>query len=166
MSDRMQFGAGEQADRQVQCSHCDRGFDPQQAHRIRVHESTAEYTCPWCKRTVSADPPLETIERPPAIVNRSCTTDEQESTAARPARLFFEGGAWLQFRETEDGWIREEMFDADGEMIESFIPELDREEYDSPVGYLQQVADRYPTYTKTGLRVQRPHIATVLLDEQ
>lgn len=160
MSDRIQIGAESQGDRRVQCSHCDRGFGPQQAHRIRIHESTAEYTCPWCERTVSADPPVA-FERPPAIVNRSCTTGEQGLTTAR---LFFEGGAWLQFRETEEEQIHEEMFDPDGKEIESFG--ADREGCNTPIDHLHQEANRYITYTKTGLGVQRPHIAAVLLDEQ
>lgn len=163
MSDRMQIGTESQEDRRVQCTHCDRGFNPQQAHRITVYESTAEYTCPWCKRTVSADPPVEMIERPPAIVSQSCTTDAQELSIAR---LFFEGGAWLQFRETETEWVREEMFNSEGEEIESFATEFDQEDCDHPIEYLHQEANQYVTYTKAGLRTQRPHIAAVLLDGQ
>lgn len=161
MSDRTQLGGENQTNRRVQCSHCDRGFSPQQAHRISISEATAEYTCPWCKQTISAEPPLEMIERPPAIVSQSCTTDDAELLTAR---LFFEGGAWLQFRETEAGWVREEMFTPDGEESESFATEFDRDDCDHPVDYLHEEANRYATYTKAGLRIQRPHIAAVLLD--
>ncbi|UPM41790.1 hypothetical protein [Halocatena salina] len=161
MSDRMQLGGENYGDRRVQCPHCDRGFDPQQAYRITVHESTADYTCPWCQQTVSADPPLGMIERPPGIVSKSCTTDD---AGLLTARLFFEGGAWLQFRETDDGWVREEMFTPEGKEYESFATEFDREKCEHPTDYLHEEANRYVTYTKAGLRIQRPHIAAVLLD--
>ncbi|RRJ33143.1 hypothetical protein [Halocatena pleomorpha] len=160
MSDRMWLGGDNQGDPRVQCHHCDRGFDPQQAYRIIVHESMADYTCPWCQQTVSADPPLGVIERPPSIVNTSCTIDDD---GLHTARLFFEGGAWLQFRETDNGWVREEMFTPTGEEYESFATEFDREDCDPPVDYLNEEANRYTTYTKAGLRIQRPHIAAVLL---
>lgn len=162
MSDGMEMETDSRTDHRV-CTSCDREFSPQQAHRVRVQESTAEFTCPWCKQMVTADPPTELIERPPAIVGHTSTTDEQ---GLPTARLFFEGGAWLQFREVEEGWVREEMFNADGEEIESFAAEFDRGECDTPAAYLREEANRYPTYTKAGLRVQRPHIAAVLLHGQ
>lgn len=145
------------------CPHCSRGFDTSMANQITIVDDTeAELMCSWCKRTDTYDPPvLEEIERPPSIVDYTVVTNEQELTTAR---VFFEGGAWLQYRETPDGWVYEEMFNVDGEEIESFTPDFDCDDVDPATAYLQRLTLEYEKYTKRGLRIQQPHIAAVLLD--
>ncbi|WP_330630286.1 hypothetical protein [Halocatena halophila] len=162
MSDGLVVEPEGHTERDRHCTNCDRGFVPQQAHRIERQETTATYTCPWCKQTVVADPPREPVERPPSIVTHSIVTDEDGHSIAR---LFFEGGSWLQFSETGDGWVREEMFDADGVKIESFAADFNRDACDTPEAYLHQEIVRYDTYTVAGLKIQRPHVATVLLKQ-
>lgn len=56
------------------------------------------------------------------------------------------------------------MFNDDGERIESFTPDIDREDVTPATAYLQRLKLRYETYTARGLRIQHPHIAAVLLD--
>lgn len=123
--------------------------------------------CPWCQQTATYRPP-ERIERPPAVVGTATTTTDDHTIA----RLFFEGGAWLQYRETSDGRIREETFTADGELIESSNAETESEDcdlaelYDPPEEYLRRAVERYETYTPRGLRIHQPHVATTLLERQ
>ncbi|RRJ33477.1 hypothetical protein [Halocatena pleomorpha] len=107
-------------------------------------------------------PPDESeIERPPAIVNH---TIENDSDGLTIARLFFEGGAWLQYRKAADEWVYEEMFTADGEEVASFETEFDRNDCNTPEEYLSREIGRYDKYTVRGLGIQRPHIATVLIE--
>lgn len=77
--------------------------------------------------------------------------------------MFFEGGAWLQFRETPDGRVHEEMFDADGEEIQSFNAEIEHDDgdltelYDPPEAYLRSAVEQYEKYTVRGIRIRKPH---------
>ncbi len=122
----------------------------------------------WVQHTHRSAPyhPPEEIERPPAIVGTSITTTDGSTTA----RMFFEGGAWLQYRQTPDGCVREEMFDADGEKIESFNAEIEHEGrdlaelYDPPEAYLHSAVEQYEKYTVRGIRIRKPHIHAALVD--
>lgn len=146
-------------DQELHCEHCDRRFGPKQALRIRVRgPHSAGFSCPRCKRLVWGTTP-DDINRPPPIVGNARKIDDELVTA----RAFFRGGAYLQFRETPKGWVREEMFNEDSDEIESFPVELDRDNCDPPMEYLDRELKRYPTYTITGLRLERPHIAAVLI---
>lgn len=149
------------------CEHCSRDFSGDMAHQIVVrgpHE--ADIMCPWCRHIAPYHAPEE-VERPPAMVGTSIVTSGGQTTA----RMFFEGGAWLQYSETNDGRVREEMFNVDGEQIESFNAEIEHDDcdrselYDSPEEYLQRAVDRYEKYTIKGLEIQRPHIAAVLIND-
>lgn len=145
------------------CTNCNHGFDATMAHQIAIVDDTeAELMCSWCKHTATYDPPApEKIERPPGIVDHVIVTNDDDLTTAR---LFFAGGAWLQYREDSDGWVYEEMVNADGKQIESFKPEFERDDCDPATAYLQRIKSRYETLTVRGLRRQFPHIAAVLLD--
>ncbi len=145
------------------CPNCNHGFDATMAHQIDVvNETEAELMCSWCKQTDIYDAPdAEEIERPPGIVDHVIVTTDDDLTTAR---LFFEGGAWLQYREDSDSWVYEEMFNSNGEQIESFKPEFDRDDCAPATAYLQRIKTRYETLTVRGLRRQFPHIAAVLLD--
>ncbi len=145
------------------CTNCNHGFDATMAHQIDVvNETEAELMCSWCKQTDTYAPPdAEEIERPPGIVDHAIVTTDNGLTTAR---LFFEGGAWLQYREAPDGWVYEEMFNAEGDQIESFTPDFEMEDCDPATAYLQRIRAYYERYTERGLRRQHPHIAAVLLD--
>lgn len=143
------------------CTNCNRGFNASMAHQIVIlNENEAELMCSWCKHTDIYQPPDDDeIERPPAIVNH---TVGQDSEGHPIARLFFEGGAWLQYRKAPDKWVYEEMFTADGEKEVSYKAEFEREDCDTPREYLQRELDRYEKYTVRGLGIQRTHIAAIL----
>ncbi len=145
------------------CPNCDRGFNADMAYQIVLANDTeAELMCTWCKHTSTYEAPApKAVKRPPAIVNDTIVTNDEERTTAR---LFFEGGAWLQYREASDGWVHEEMFNADGEQIESFTPDFEVEDCDPATAYLHRTKTRYKKLTVRGLRIQHPHIAAVLLD--
>lgn len=157
------------------CTNCRRGFNASMAHQITVvNENEAELMCSWCKHTDTYHAPVsEVIERPPAIVGHTILEDktEQDSTGSQTqsgeglstARVFFEGGAWLQYRKASDGWVYEEMFDVGGEKIASFKAEFEKEACDSPQEYLHRMMEQYDKYTVRGLGIQLPHIAAVLL---
>lgn len=146
------------------CTNCHRGFNASMAHQIHVVDETkAELMCSWCKHTDTYGPPdLEEIERPPAIVGHVVGTD---GGGYPIARLFFEGGAWLQYRKASDGWVYEEMFTAEGESVASFKAEFERDDCDTPQEYVHREIDRYRKYTARGLGIQRSHIATILIDD-
>lgn len=141
------------------CTNCRRGFNASMAHQITiVDEDEAELMCSWCKHTgVYQKPTTEVIERPPAIVGHTIV-DQGET-----ARVFFEGGAWLQYRKASDGWVYEEMFNAEGAEIASFKAEFEKEACDSPQTYLHRMMEQYDKYTVRGLGIQQPHIAAVLI---
>lgn len=149
------------------CESCPRDFEAKMAHKIEVHnEKEADIMCPWCKTTASYHPPDE-INRPPAIVDSSTKTED----GCTVARMFFEGGSWLQYRETAEGRVREEMFNEDGKQIESFNAEIEHEDfgpiselYDPPEAYLRSAVKQYEEYTVRGIRIQKPHIYAVLIN--
>lgn len=145
------------------CPNCERGFDAKMAHQIVIVSDTeAELMCWWCRHTATYDPPApEEIERPPTIVTHSIVMNDHGLTTAR---LFFEGGAWLQYREVPDDKVYEEIVNSDGEQIESFIPEFERDDCDPATAYHERTKAQYEKYTVRGLRIQQPHIAAVLLD--
>lgn len=150
------------------CSNCRRGFNASMAHQIvLIDETEAELMCPWCKHAGIYDPPdIGDIERPPAIVSHTIGTDEQGHSTAR---VFFDGGAWLQYRETPEGRVREEVFTTDGDLIESGKAEIEYDDcepaalYDLPKSYLSRFISQYQKFTVRGLRIQRPDIAVVLV---
>lgn len=145
------------------CPNCERGFDASMARQIAIVSDTeAELMCSWCRHTATYDAPdAEKIERPPGIVDHAIVTTDHDLTTAR---LFFEGGAWLQYREDADDWVYEEMFNADGEQIESFKPEFEVENCDPATAYLHRMKTRYERLTVRGLQRQFPHIYAVLID--
>lgn len=149
---------------QITCPSCEHSFPAHRAPRINYRGGEdAEYTCPECATQSTHQPPETYIERPPTIVDHSLQTDEE---GLRTARLFFEGGAWLQFRQAPRGWVREEMFDEQGHETASLKAEIRKDACRLPTDYLIREVQRYPTYTTTGLRIQRPHIAAVLLHDR
>ncbi len=147
------------------CTHCRRGFNTSMAHQITmVDDTAAELMCSWCKHTDIYEPPnMEDIERPPALVSHTVRHDSEGEALARG---FFEGGAWLQYREAPDGWVYEEMFTPAGENVASFKAESERDDCNTPREYIRREMDRYETYTVRGVEVQRPHIAGVLHDTE
>ncbi|UPM43093.1 hypothetical protein [Halocatena salina] len=155
--------ASSEIDWEYTCTNCSRGFNASMAHQIVIlNESEAEVMCSWCKHTDTYwAPNEEEVERPPAIVNYTVGKDSE----GRPiARLFFESGAWLQYRKAADEWVYEEMFTAEGDEVASFKVEFDQDDCDTPREYLQREVERYDKYTVRGLGIQRPHIATVLIE--
>lgn len=149
-----------ETEQQLRCEGCDQEFSPKQVLHISVRgPHTATYACPRCQTYVTGAPP-DDIDRPPAIVGWARKTDGEGLVTAQ---AFFEGGAVLQFRDGSDGWVYEEVFESDGELYESALVERDRTKCEAPTEYLARMRKRYPTYTTTGLRIQRPHIAAVLL---
>lgn len=143
------------------CTNCQRGFDASMAHQIAIVSDTeAELMCTWCKHIDTYEPPVaEEIERPPAIVTHTVGTDSEGHSIAR---LFFEGGAWLQYRKAPDEWVYEEMFTPAGEKAASYKAEFEREDCGPPREYLHRELDRYEKYTVRGLGIQRTHIAAIL----
>lgn len=151
------------------CKKCSRAFETRMAHKIEVHnEEEADIMCPWCKTTRTYhSPDPDEINRPPAVVNTSTKVEDGCTTA----RMFFEGGAWLQYRETPEGRVREEMFNPDGDEIESFNAEIEHEDsepvselYDPPEAYLRSAVEQYRKYTVRGIRIQKSHIHAVLIN--
>lgn len=125
-----------------------------------VDETDAELVCPWCRHTaIYVLPEIDDIERPPAIVDYTIVADDQGLTTAW---LYFEGGAWLQYRRAPDEWVYEELFTADGKEVASFNTEFERDDCETPRTYLHREMDRYEAYTVGGLTIQWPHIADLL----
>lgn len=146
------------------CTNCRRGFNASMAHQIDlVNETEAELMCSWCKHADTYESPDEDeIDRPPAIVSHMIGKDSEGYPIAR---LFFEGGAWLQYREAPDEWVYEEMFTAEGERVASFKAEFERQDCHTPREYIHRELDRYEKYTLRGLGIQRSHIAAVLVND-
>lgn len=112
------------------CRDCGHGFDASMARQIDIVSDTeAEIMCSWCRHTATYDPPeSDDIERPPEIVDHTVFTDDGLTTA----RLFFEGGAWLQYRRASDEWVYEELFTADGAEVASSKAEFERDDCETP----------------------------------
>lgn len=146
------------------CTNCRRGFDASMAHQIDLlNETEAELMCSWCKHADTYEPPVaDEIERPPAVVNHVTGEDSEGHPIAR---LFFEGGAWLQYRKAPDEWVYEEMFTTAGEKVASFKAEFERDDCNAPREYIHRERERYEKYTVRGVGIQRPHIAAVLIDD-
>lgn len=146
------------------CRDCGHGFDASMARQIDIVSDTeAEIMCSWCRHTATYDPPeSDDIERPPEIVDHTVFTDDGLTTA----RLFFEGGAWLQYRRASDEWVYEELFTADGAEVASSKAEFERDDCETPRQYLHREMDRYEKYTVRGLAIHRQHIADLLLHDE
>lgn len=150
------------------CTNCRRGFNPEMAHQIViVNETEAELMCSWCKHVDTYhQPSTDEVERPPAIVGQTLQKDAEERFTAR---IFFEGGAWLQYRETTEGRVCEEVFTADGDRTTSFNAEIEYDGcdiaqlYDSPKEYCRRAIKQYEKFTVRGLRIQKPHVGAVLV---
>lgn len=156
--DRDDAGAG--ADSLNYCEHCDREYPPEDARSILIRgPGDVLWGCPRCGRTTQGAAPGESIQ-PPVIEDLDVTVDEQGYTTAA---IVFPNDARLQYRETEDGHVREEVLSFIGEELDSFSIGL-QAEVNTYRAYAKAVK-RYTELTEAGLRREMPHVAAAVLDD-
>lgn len=138
------------------CSHCEREFLPEKAHSVHIRgPGDVVWSCPNCKRTSNGIAPEESV-RPPVIKDLVVAADNGLTTAA----IVFPNGTRLQFRETADGHVREEVLTSTGEELES----IGHQEAVSTFGTFATAIKRYRKLTKSGVRREMPHVAAAILD--
>ncbi|MFC7188410.1 hypothetical protein ACFQL7_20775 [Halocatena marina] len=149
----------------IDCSNCNRTFTTAQAFQVEIKESGTACMCPQCKKISAAPFPTHKIDRPPQIDK---TEHECNMLGLRTAKIFFEGGGRLEFKDTVRGWVKEEMYDTsfeNDECIDSFRVELRKEACRAPKDYLKDFEESWPKYTVLGARIEQPHIAAGILNK-
>jgi hypothetical protein len=150
--------------RQITCDNCDGEYTLSEALDISISgPETAQYVCPKCLRGTDDLPPKQPIgEGLPGIDHIEYTQENEETIAA----CGFVNNAQLRFRETANGWIRQEVFDAETETAyESLVVgRIDVDDGRTACHCLIQKLAEYDTYTASGLRRHCPTIAAVVLD--
>lgn len=142
------------------CEHCGTGFPPEEARSILIRgPKDVHWGCPRCGRTSQGTAPGEPT-RPPVIEDLDVTVDEKGYTTAA---IVFPNNARLQYRETDDGHVREEVLSYTGEELDSFSIGL-QEDVNTCRAYAKTVK-RYTELTVSGLRRELPHLAAAILDE-
>jgi hypothetical protein len=149
--------------REITCSNCETTYRKSKARSIRINgPETARYVCPKCHRGTEAAPPQQRIDRDlPGIDHIDHTRKEGETLAT----CWFTNDAQLRFRETDEGWLREEVVFSDGDLHESrAIGRIDPDDGQTACHCLVQRLAKYDTATRSTLRRNWPHIASVVLD--
>jgi hypothetical protein len=149
--------------REITCSNCDGTYLKLEAHSIRINgPETARYVCPTCHRgTVAAPPQQPPGPDLPGVDHIDHIREADESLAT----CWFTNDAQLRFRETADGWIREEVVFPDGKVHESrAIGRLDPDDGQTACHCLVRKLAKYETYSVSMLRRNWPHVASVVLD--
>jgi hypothetical protein len=149
--------------RQIACDNCGGGFTPSEALDINISDpKTARYVCPKCLRGTDAFPPQQPIEGElPGIDHIEYTREKEEVIAA----CRFTNDAQLRFRETANGWIRQEVVHSDGETDNEslVIGRIDVDDSRTACHCLVETLAEYETYTAAGLRRHCPNIAAIVL---
>jgi hypothetical protein len=150
--------------RQITCDNCDGEFTPSEALDISINgPGTARYVCPKCLRGTNDLPPQQPIGGElPGIDHIEYTHEDEETIAA----CWFVNDARLRFRETANGWIRQEVFDPESETAyESLVVgRIDVDDGRTACHCLVEKCAEYETHTSAGLRRHCPSIAAVVLD--
>jgi hypothetical protein len=149
--------------RTITCSNCEATYTESEARSIRINgPETARYVCPKCHRGTEAAPPQQRIDRDlPGIDHIDHTRKEGETLAT----CWFTNEAQLRFRETNDDWIREEVVFSDGDLHESrAIGRIDPDDGQTACHCLVQRLAKYETATRSTLRRNWSHVASVVLD--
>jgi hypothetical protein len=149
----------------ITCNHCDMEFTPPEAHSIAIFgPGEARYGCPECGKSTDSLPPQEPVsEDLPGIDHIEYTCEKDRTTAS----CWFTNDARLRFRETLDGWVREEVFmpDDPDTIYESFtIGQIDRDAGQTACRCLIEKLATYENYSVSMLRRSWPHVAAVVLD--
>jgi hypothetical protein len=150
---------------QFTCDHCDTQFTPLESHSIAIFgPGEARYACPECGEGNDGLPPHELIAADlPGIDHLEYTRNKDRTTAT----CWFTNDAQLRFRETVDGWLREEVFRPDDpETIYESIPigRVDVDDGQTACYCLVEKLAAYENYSVPMLRRNWPHIAAVVLD--
>jgi hypothetical protein len=150
--------------RTITCDSCEGTYTVSEARSININgPETARYVCPKCHRGTVAAPPQQPIgEEVPGIDHIEYTLEAEESIAT----CWFTNDARLRFRETANGWIRQEVFDPDSETAHEslVVGRIDVDDGRTACHCLVETLAEYDTYTAAGLRRHRPNIAAVVLD--
>jgi hypothetical protein len=144
------------------CSNCSTTYTRTEALTITLlGPGTARYVCPKCHRGTEASPSQHSIgDALPDIDHIEHTHKDGETLAT----CWFTNDARLQFRETEEGWLREEVLFPDGDLHESrAIGRLDPDDGQTACHCLVQKLAKYETSTIPILQRNWPHIAAVVL---
>lgn len=140
------------------CPHCGRVFAPKDAHGIFIRgPGEIVWSCPHCKRISKGVAPEENI-RLPVIADLDVTAKKGLTTAA----IVFPNGARLQYRETSDGHVREEVYSSIDVELNSFSIGLQDEV--NTFAAFATVIKRYCELTEPSLRREMPHVAAAVLD--
>jgi hypothetical protein len=166
--------------REITCSNCDGTYLKLEAHSIRINgPETARYVCPKCHRGTVAAPPQQPPgpdlpgidhidhiwEADESPLDTSTEPSESLRSSETLATCWFTNDAQLRFRETDDGWIREEVVFPDGKVHESrAIGRLDPDDGQTACHCLVRKLAKYETYSVSMLRRNWPHVASVVLD--
>jgi hypothetical protein len=146
---------------QITCDNCAGKYTPSEAHSITIYEpGTARYVCPKCLRGTDDLPPQQPVsENLPGIDHIEHTLEDDWTTAT----CWFTNDARLRFRETSDGWLREEVLRPNGEEYESrAVGQVDVDDGQTACHCLVETLAEYETYTISELRLNWPHVASVL----
>jgi hypothetical protein len=149
--------------RTITCSNCGGEYTESEAHSINIFDpGTARYVCPKCHRGTEAAPPQQSMGRDlPGIDHIDHIREDREALAT----CWFTNDARLRFRETNQGWIREEVVFPDGDVHESrAIGRIDPDDGQTACHCLVKTLTKYETYTISVLRRNWPHVAAVVLD--
>jgi hypothetical protein len=149
--------------RTITCSNCNGTYTEAEADSISIFgPGTARYVCPKCHRGTEAAPPQQPFGRDLPGIDHIEHTREAEQTLAT---CWFTNDAQLRFRETDDGWIREEVVFPDGDLHESrAVRRIDPDDGQTACHCLVEKLTKYETYTVPALRRNWPHVAAVVLD--
>jgi hypothetical protein len=147
---------------EITCSNCDTTYRKSEAKSINIFDpETARYVCPKCHRGTEAAPPQQPIGTDlPGIDHIDHTREAEEALAT----CWFTNDAQLRFRETDEGWLREEVLFPDGDLHESrAIGRVDPDDGRTACHCLVKRLTKYETCTLSTLRRNWPHIAAVVL---
>jgi hypothetical protein len=146
--------------RQITCSNCETTYRKLKARSINIFDpGTARYVCPKCHRGTEAAPPQQPFGRDLPGIDH--TREEAETLAT----CWFTNDAQLRFRETNEGWLREEVVFPNGDLHESrAIGRIDPDDGQTACHCLVKKLTKYETATISTLRRNWPHIAAVVLD--
>jgi hypothetical protein len=148
--------------RTITCDNCDGEFTPAEAHNISIYgPGTARYVCPKCLRGTDDLPPQQPISKElPGIDHIGYTHEEDESIAT----CWFTNDARLRFRETTNGWVRQEVFHSDSETAHEslVVGRVDVDDEQTACHCLVEKLAECETYTASGLKRHCPNVASVL----
>jgi hypothetical protein len=149
---------------QITCDHCAATFTPSETSSIAIFgPGEARYACPECRNGTGGLPPQEPItEDLPGIDHLEYAHNKDRTMAT----CWFTNDAQLRFRETVDGWLREEVFRPDPETMYESIPigRVDVDDGQTACHCLVEKLAVYENYSTPMLRRNWPHVAAVVLD--